>query len=55
MNTSLATIWQAVFLAGELALISPVRALGRLEPAEGCYLGFNPGDDDAIAQLGSRL
>jgi hypothetical protein len=49
------TLWLAALLAGELALVSPARALERLEPVEGCYLGFNLGEGDTIARLSARL
>src|SRR6185436_8344343 len=46
-------------LAGSLLLLAEltgsVRALERLEPPEGCYLGFNFGSGETIAHLDSTL
>ncbi len=38
-----------------LIVAPPLRALERLEPAEGCYFGVNLGGDDTISRLTSRL
>ena len=55
MKTSALTPWLAAFLAGELALASAARALERLEPAEGCYLGVSLGPGDTSDRFSARL
>ena len=42
-------------LALALFCASPVKALERLEPANGCYIGMLLGDDDNIPRLSKRL
>src|SRR5215510_13255013 len=38
-----------------LAMICSARALERLEPPEGCYLGFSVGGGERIARFNARL
>ena len=44
-----------IALGAGLALIYPARALERLEPPEGCYLGFSVGGGESLARFNARL
>lgn len=54
-RTSLVCLVQCSAFALAVFVAAPLRALERLEPAEGCYFGVNLGADDTISRLTSRL